>query len=377
VFEAFRSRNGSPIGLDVGAFSVKMLQMERRGSGWVAVAAQSRALAPDLPAEGAARVAAITAVVQDMLHQGGFRGRNVVSCLPATAMQYKNLRLPKMPADELRSAVEWEAHDRLHMAADNVSIQFFDAGEVRQGDDLRQEIILLAAPHKLVDEHLQILLNTGLTPLAIDAVPSAMARAMDTSSETDLESPARLVIDVGLSSTKVLITRHGRVLFFKLIEVGGRTLDETVAQHLSLPISDAAEVRRRLQQQVSPEDGEQMLFGSTRRQSVERAVFEAMRVKIGELAKEIGLCLRYYSVTFRGHRPNDALLVGGEAYEPQVPKILSGELGIRVEPARPLAHVDLTAVPSLAQNGGSLSEWAVAAGLAMRPIERVAKRGAA
>lgn len=376
MWSAFRSRGGGPIGLDVGAFSLKMLQLERRGAGWAATAALSRVLPDDLPAEGAQRTAALGRIIRDMLREGRFQGRQVVSCLPATGLQYKNLRLPKMPPDELRSAVQWEATDRLRLGAD-MSLQYFDAGEVRQGEDLRQEIILLAAPSRLVQEHLQMLLDGGLTPLAIDAVPSALARAMDPAREADLESPAKLVLDVGSSSTKVLVVRHGRVLFFKLIEVGGRTLDETVAQHLSLPLNDAAEVRRRLQHPHAADEGDPVLFGSTRRQSVERAVFEAMRVKIGELAREIGLCLRYYSVTFRGHRPNDGLLIGGEANEPQIAKILTAELGLRVEPARPLDQVDLSATPILAEADRPLSDWAVAVGLAMRTAERAVKRGAA
>src|SRR5687768_4694335 len=114
-----------------------MLQLERSGDGYAVVAAESRALPAEVPAESAPRVDMFVGLIRDMLDTGGFSGRKVVSCLPAKALHYKNLRVPRMPADELKAAVEWEAADRLKLPVDAMHIQFFDAGEVRQGEELR------------------------------------------------------------------------------------------------------------------------------------------------------------------------------------------------------------------------------------------------
>jgi type IV pilus assembly protein PilM len=378
------NKSRCPIGLDLGTHSVRLLQLKRSGAGFAVGAAASRVIPADVPEQGPERAARLGELIKQMVAEGSFTGRRVVSCLPATAVTYKNLRLPRMPADELRAAVEWEAADRLKLPADKVQVQFFDAGEVRQGEELREEIILLAAEHERIREHVDMLARAELQPAAIDAVPGALARCLDNDEPTDADGPAKVVLDVGYASSKVLVVKSGRVIFFKLIDVGGKKLDQTVAQHLSLPLADAADLRRQLQRTSGESSGgateggdKPQLFGSTRRETLERAVFESLRATAGELAKEVGLCLRYYSVTFRGRRPEMMALTGGEAYEPHLARILAEGADIAVEAMRPLDGIDVSKAPELAAAGTSLSEWAVAVGLSKRRDERAGHRRAA
>ncbi|MBI1335683.1 MAG: hypothetical protein GC164_01825 [Phycisphaera sp.] len=373
-----------PIGIDFGSHSIRMMQLRTaQGDGpFVATAAARHELPADLPAAGEDRAKAIGKIIAQMLSSGPFVGKRVVTSLPSSAIQYKNLRLPRMPADEIKSAVEWEASDRLNLGADKAAVQFFDAGEVRQGDDIRQEVILLAATHKAVDEHMLALSTAGLEPIAVECVPSALARCLSTGTELDPDAAAQVVIDFGYAATKALIVRNGRVVFFKNIEVGAQALDRAVAEKLAIDLADACELRRKDRGVVPQASDVSPAVDTTnatdRDGAIRRAVYDAMRESITELAREIGLCLRYYSVTFRGRRPESALLIGGEAYDLRLPGLLSGEAGVEVATGDPLTRVDCSAVEKVL--GESHCEWGVAAGLAMRSEARSAatrKRGAA
>ena len=96
-----------------------------------------------------------------------------------------------------------------------------------------------------------------------------------------------------------------------------------------------------------------------KRDPVRQAVFDATRSIMEDLAREISLCLRYYSVTFRGHRPNRVRLVGGEANDPQLQSILNTALPIPAEAGRLMSSVKLDRMKP-ADRRGSLSEWSVA-----------------
>jgi type IV pilus assembly protein PilM len=87
---------------------------------------------------------------------------------------------------------------------------------------------------------------------------------------------------------------------------------------------------------------------------------------IEKLAREISLCFRYYSVTFRGAKPKEAILSGGESYESHLVKALASQLGIDVRVSQPLRGIDLTRVSFSFDNGSPLCEWAVATGLGAR-----------
>lgn len=389
MFGGWKNQRRSPIGLDLGTHSVRMIQLERGRDGAAKVAAAAaRALPADLPASGPERVKALAAILREMLAAGGFSGAAVVSCLPASAVQYKNLRMPKMPPDELAGAIQWEAADRLKLNAETAQVQFFDAGEVRQGEEARQEIILLAAQRSVVDQHLEALLQAGLKPLAIDVVPGALARSLGGKPGSDLEAKAAVVLDVGYVASKVLICQNGRVVFFKLIEIGGRRFDQAVAEALKLQVAEAAVLRR---QACEHDDASADPGAAARREALTRGLFDTLRAAAADLAKELSLCLRYYGVTFRGTRPETVLLAGGESNQPLLARVLSEGTGLHVELARPFEGIACEGVPALkfaapaapgttpapGDQAAGQGEWSVAMGLALRWPERNQKRGAA
>ncbi|NJL31935.1 MAG: hypothetical protein HC898_10045 [Phycisphaerales bacterium] len=93
---------------------------------------------------------------------------------------------------------------------------------MRQGDEIRQEVILMAAPLSLIEEHAQLLMRCGLQPVAIDAAPAAMARALENQGETagaggggniGMDTPAQFILDVGHTSAKAVVARYGHVMF--------------------------------------------------------------------------------------------------------------------------------------------------------------------
>src|SRR5213075_3137969 len=104
---------------------------------------------------------------------------------------------------------------------------------------------------------------------------------------------------------------------------------------------------------------------TVRRDPVRQAVFDATRSPMEELGREISLCLRYYSVTFRGFRPTKLRLVGGEACDPQLQTLLNSALVIPVEVGKPLYSVNTSRMKPTDRRG-AMCEWALALGLALR-----------
>jgi hypothetical protein len=98
---------------------------------------------------------------------------------------------------------------------------------------------------------------------------------------------------------------------------------------------------------------------------VRQAVYDATRSTIEDLAREVSLCLRYHSVTFRGQRPSRLRVLGGEAGDPQLIAILTSALPIPVQASRPLASVNISRMRQ-SDRQGHLGEWAVAFGAGLK-----------
>jgi type IV pilus assembly protein PilM len=356
-----------PIGLDIGFDSIKMLQVEAVGQHLAVVAAARLPMNPEARANPEMRVPMACDAIRQMMRQGGFAGKNVVAALPREMLHVKNLRLPLIPPHELAQAVRFEARNIFPFDTDKAHLQILPAGEVRQGLDVRQEVIVLAAKQDDVDGFLEQIHRAGVVVESLDVEPCAAYRAFERFiRRREDETEVHVIVDVGASRTQVVLGKGRDITFLKPVEIGSDHIQDAVSKKLAITIEEARALRRRLIE-ANPADANKPETPETtaRRDPVQQAVFDAARSTMEEMGREIALCLRYYSVTFRGQRPTKVKLVGGESCDPLLVGVLNGALGIPVEPARPLYSVDTSRMRA-GERCGSMGEWAMALGLGLK-----------
>ncbi len=338
----------SPIGVDVGSRSVKLLQLD---ADYGAVQEAARwDLPPRPPGDPDLRAQQVAEAIDRARDGRNFRGRNAIFCLGAENLFVQNIRVAQASGVELRKIVHFEAAGRLPFASEEAEIRYVEAGNVRQGDTARREVILMACRRPVIDGLLALAEKTGLTPVAIDVEPAALLRCYCRQLRRDGDEGRRLMlVNIGASNTAVVIARGTDAMFVKYVDVGGRQLDEAVAKHLKMSLPDAVALRRhngdRPAEQRDPE--------------VARSIRESIRPVLDAMAQELSLCLRYYSVTFRGQPLSKIVLGGGEATG-TLCEWLSARLDVECEQGDPLRTFD-TPLPS-----GRVGQWDVAAGLALR-----------
>jgi type IV pilus assembly protein PilM len=251
-------------------------------------------------------------------------------------------------------------------------LNFLRAGQVRQGTETNDEIIMLAAPAETIENHLDLLDKVSLIPEAIDAEPVALFRTFERflRRRSDEESVS-VIVDVGFSGTRVVVAQGRNVVFIKNIDIGGRKLTDAVAGQLNLTYAEAAELRIRnmcedRRPQTEHGDAEKAETEPCDRSSLEWTIHDAVRGQVESLSREISLCLRYCAVTFRGPRPKEVILAGGEAYDKTLVSLFDENLGAACRVGQPLRGIDTSGVSLGSDRRGSGSEWAMCIGLAIR-----------
>lgn len=347
-----------PIGLDIGCDGIKMLQLEWSGRSLSVLAAEQQSFGEEVQADPKLRLPAAVELIRRMFRQGTFRGREVVVSLPREVIHVKNLRLPMIPPHELGAAVKFEARNIFPFDTEQAHVHYLPAGEVRQGSDVRQEVIVLAAKFADVDNFLEQLHRSGAVVASLDHEPLAIYRTLERFiRRREDEQEVHVLVDIGVRRSQVVIGRGRDISFIKPIEIGSKQLLDAVSTKVGITIEEAQALRRRLTEtEADP---------AAKRDPVRQAVLDATRSIIEDLGREISLCLRYYSVTFRGQRPNKVRLVGGEASDGQLQAVLNTVLPITAEPARALLSVDTSRMRP-ADRTGTMGEWALAFGLALR-----------
>jgi len=354
-----------PIALDIGTDSIKMLQVQKV-SGAVRACASARYVFPEpAPTDPKGRQELAVAAIRQMLKKGGFVGRRVVSALSCEQLSIKNIRLPQMPEKELTEAIKWEAKGRFDFDVSGDHLIYLHAGQVRQGTETGEEIILMALPDQTMDAHLRLLDEAGLKPEHIDAEPIALFRSFERFLRRKADEEAvSVIVDIGSSATRLVVARGRQVVFVKSIDIGGRKMNESVASHLNLSYSEAAELRLRTLREPPDHPAK-----PAEPAAVNWTLRDAVREPAEALAKELALCLRYCLVTFRGIRPDRITVTGGQAYDPALIELLQKNLNMECVVGHPLRNIDVSSVDLSGDRRGMLCEWAVCTGLAIRDVQ--------
>jgi type IV pilus assembly protein PilM len=376
-----------------------MIQLAMNGEHISILAAGKVRVEAGMNGDEEVRKSFVISAIKRMLAAGSFRGRNVVSCLPNDKLKITSLRLAETEADEIEQALRKEASQRFGLDPDRDTINYLVAGNVQYGDEIKNELILFAVSDETIRNHIAMLEEAQLRPVAIDTVPHALFRSFERSRRREEDRERTVVfVDVGSQFTTVVFERGGEISFTKQIPIGGEKFNREVASKLGVSIDEAEMLREKLQMESAikagiglgvpkpspPGQGSKVailqagqngnghsaeLSRSPIDASTQEVMVDAISAAAEELSKEISLCLRYYTVTFRGKRVERAVFSGGGAYERILLNVLRRHLTAEIEVAQPLRGLDITNVNFDKDKRGLLCEWAVAVGLSLKGWE--------
>jgi len=372
-----KTRSQRPIGLDIGHNSIKMIQLATSG-GQISVLAAARAyINPNINDDAEARRNFVVSAVKQMLENGKFSGKDVVASLPNDKLKITSVRLTETEAGAIEEALKKEAAQRFGLDPEKDTINYITAGDVRQGDEVKNEFIIFAADNESIKSHIELLEEMGLCPVGLDTIPGALFRSFErTLRRQEDRERTTVFVDVGSRFTTVVFGRGGEISFVKQIPIGGQRFDQEIASKLGVSIEEAQTLRNMLRtgKTANADFGTQGLSCGQATATVQtgldvstrQVIVDAVGSVAEELAKEISLCFRYYTVTFRGKRVEKAIFTGGEAYENILLNVLKRQLTVEIEVAQPLKGFDMKDVDFGNDRRGWLCEWAVAVGLSLK-----------
>jgi len=354
-------RTLGPIGLDLGGNMLRAMQV-RQG--------------PDAPTRSVSiafddtmSLSERMRVATNAMRHAGFVGREVVIGLPSLFARMHVARLPQIESQDRSEALAWEASERAGVPKETLVADAVPTDAPTIGADGREEHLVVSADQAELTKALDVLLEAGFEPIAVEPRFASVARALSRRTRRDADRAVlRAVLHIDVCESTVLVLRGERLAFCREIPTGGAVLDGAVAIRLGVSVATAHELRLRRMAVVrgvaNPVDS-----------VMEEPALAAARPTIDALAGEVALCLRYFGVTFRGGQPAKIVVAGPNAMEPRLAGILEetcratienfeSELPTRAEglvlPVQAHAHIDH-------EDAGA---WIAAYGLACRSRNR-------
>jgi type IV pilus assembly protein PilM len=199
----------SPIGIDLGSYAVKAVQLSRTGGKWNLHAAASITLpVPNHPFD-----AQTVSHVQDVLHRQGFAGQDVVIAAPASQLEIDVLEVPPRssgaPIDQI---VRSELARAAKLETEPFELDSWDLPAPSRGGAAGTSVMAVALRHTHADALLDPFEQFGFSVLAIDTRAWALARASTTYAAPD---GITALVDIGWSSALVVLLDEAGVVIYQ------------------------------------------------------------------------------------------------------------------------------------------------------------------
>lgn len=290
----------SSVGLDLGSYSVKCVEMSRDESRVELASARIERLASNTQENLLTALRQIkTSLASDKHVRISVSGPSVI---------IRNVVLPRMTKQELKSAIRFEAERHIPFHIDECLLDFQIIGQAPSKQGMK--VLLVAAKKDYINQQLKILSEAGFEPEVIDCGIFSFLNAFEKLAPEERESTYGL-LNIGHSLSSFAIVHEGELHFVREISFGGLGVTRALAEMRGVTFDAADELKKK----NAPEDHADIVT------AVERG--------LDPLAAEIKRSVDYFE-NEAGAEIKAIHAAGGGARTHQTKEVLAEELGKKV-----------------------------------------------
>lgn len=284
-------------------------------------------------------------VILTVVGQSGIKTRNVVIGLPAQKTFTTVIDVPTMPEAELRSTIKYQLDQYIPMAIDEAKVDWVLLGESAH-DATKQEVLIASTANTFAEERLELVEGLGFNVIAAEPDPIAMTRALLPPGLTD----GRMLIDVGETSTSLVMTYGDAPRLVRTIPTGLSSLVKAAVQNLNVQEDQARQFI--LKFGLAPD-------------RLEGQVYRALEGTLDGFAAEFTKSIKFFQTKYPNTPVGGIFLSGYASVIPKFGDYLSAKTGAATTPANPWQKIKVSPTDQQ-QLAAIATEFATVVGLAER-----------
>jgi type IV pilus assembly protein PilM len=315
------------VGLDIGASSVKAVEINMKGRD-KGFELSSLGIAP-LPTEAIVQGAflnssAIVDSIEEAIQTGRIKSKDVAAAVSGHSVIVKKVSLPAMSHEELEDQIQWEAEQYIPFDVNEVNLDF-QILDTSEGEG-QMDVLLVAAKKDLIDDYVQVISEAGLNPVCIDVAAFAVENAFEINYELEPGNVIALV-NIGSQVVNINVIQNGVPAFTRDITTGGDQYTEEIQKALSVNYDEAERIKiggkgSGQEQEVIP-------------QEVEQAIRSVTDTVIGEISRS----LDFFTATAVESRIGKVYLSGGGSKIAGFLDAFGERTGLAAEHLNPLSRI--------------------------------------
>jgi len=400
----------SPIAIDFGGDTLKVMQVQSNGESMQLIAAGAAVIPDKARLDPATRMSFVGEALRDLLKQQPFKGRRAMCSIPAFQTMVNTFELAGGDVQDIDAQVNLHIQTVLCKDPSRLVIrnQFID--KLTRDGSTRQRVLCVAAPRSAVMRYIDLATQLKLEVVGMHSETMCIARPfieLYNRRETDLDT--RMFVDIGAAATKIVVLHEGHILFARTLRAAGDDLIRTYARQNSMDFAEARITRMRMSEEAfAPESvyaaaGKALSGPPASGQSVTGTALDAFELDLDddqgtpaqsglmperrqeavaldlseqpellddtldEMVEGLGMTLRYLRTACPNKPVKSVVLLGGEARQSVVSGVITRATGLPTFVGDPLARVMRT--PGVQPIGLDLKQpqpgWAVPLGLCL------------
>src|SRR3989304_6126440 len=159
------------------------------------------------------------------------------------SLTIRYLTLPRMPKDEIKEAVRWEAKKLVPQPLEEMVLDFLIVGEIEERDLKRYEILLIVAERASILSQLEGLKPFRSRIVAMDVNPLALFNGVKLNYPADLGENL-VFVDIGAHQMAINIAKRGVLRFTRNVQIGGEDITRALMQSLQVEYGEAEQLKR-------------------------------------------------------------------------------------------------------------------------------------
>lgn len=318
---ALFSRNKGVVGLDVGSFAVKLVELQqKKGDEFHLQRLGIEPLSPEAIVDGSIMDSSLVVdAIQKLGEETSVKNANFATSLSGHSVIIKKIDLPAMAPEELAESIQWEAEQYIPFDINDVRLDYVLLTE----DPVDQmEVLLVAVKRDKVNDYVSVISQAGRVPALVDVDAFAIQNAYEANYDLDPMKVLALV-NMGSGVTNINILARGTTVFWRDISFGGNQFTEALQREFNLSFEQAEALKR----------GEAVDRYTA---ADARPVIETVS---GEMAGEIQKTFDFFGATSTEGAVDNIVVSGGCALTPGLVESLRERFGVGVEVMDPFRRV--------------------------------------
>jgi type IV pilus assembly protein PilM len=282
----------------------------------------------------------------------GFKTKRVVLGMGNQRVFARDLTVPRAPLPRIRESLPFLVQEMLPLPVSETILDFYPTSEGMGEHGPTVSGLLIAAVKDAILANLKAVQLAGLVPVEVDLIPFALQRALVTRPRI---AGTVALIDVGASTTSVVVAKNGVPVFVRLIPTGGDDLTTALSTRLELSAPQAESVKRALGLGAG---------GNAEQHAQLTVIYEVVNELLGSLRNTIA----YFSNTRADAPVERIVLAGGAAQLPGFGAALAEFTRLPVAEGEPFTTIGVSRNLTAEQLRSHQREITVALGLAMGSV---------